>query len=252
MRVLIKRVIFYALLIVAWAFVAQLKIWPEYLFPSPQGVWESLRAGFVSHDFLRGIGTSLQRLLLGYFLSIAVGLPLGVLLARYRTLDETLGSLVAGIQALPSICWLPLALLWFGLNDAAIVFVIMIGSTLAITVATTSGVKQVAPLYLRAARTLGARRFKLYFHVVLPASLPAVVAGLKQGWSFAWRSLMAGEMLFGNLGLGYLLNMGRELNDLSQVLAVMIVIVGVVLVIDRVVFNIIDEKIKERWGFNAF
>ena len=220
-----RRLIFYAALIVGWAIIARLGIWPPYLLPGPSDVLAALA---------RGVRTG--------------ALPLGLLLGRSRTLEDTLGSLILGLQTLPSICWLPLALLWFGLSERAILFVVIMGAVLSITVSTRDGMKNIPPLFIRAARTMGAYRSKIYLDVILPASLPSILTGLKLGWSFAWRSLMAGELLYVSLGLGHLLNMGRELNDMSQVIAIMLVIVAIGLLVDRLVFAPIEGRVRERWG----
>jgi NitT/TauT family transport system permease protein len=153
-----------------------------------------------------------------------------------------------GLQALPSICWLPLALLWFGLGEKAILFVVVMGALLSIALATADGVRNTSPLYLRAARTMGAEGLRLYRRVVLPAALPGILSGMKLGWSFAWRSLMAGELLYISLGLGQALAMGRELNKMSQVVSVMVVIIAIGLVIDQLVFRPTERRVRERWG----
>ncbi len=178
-------------------------------------------------------------------------MTLGLALGRIKLLDETLGSLVLGLQALPSICWLPLALLWFGLSETAILFVVVMGALLSITTATEAGVKNTPPVYLRAARNLGARGWRVYVFVILPAALPAIITGMKLGWSFAWRSLMAAELLYVSLGLGQLLTLGRELNDMSQVIAVMLVIIAIGLAVDRLVFAPIETRVRERWGLGT-
>jgi NitT/TauT family transport system permease protein len=138
--------------------------------------------------------------------------------------------------------------LWFGLSETAILFVVVMGALLSITLSTEAGVKNTPPLYLRAARNLGARGWKMYALVILPAALPSIITGMKLGWSFAWRSLMAAELLYVSLGLGHLLTMGRELNDMSQVIAVMLIIIVIGLVIDRLVFAPIESRVRERWG----
>jgi NitT/TauT family transport system permease protein len=243
-----RKVIFFAALVAVWAIVTKLGIWERTLFPSPWRVAEALWQSIQDRSLLIATGVSLRRVLTGYTLSLAVGVPLGVLLARVRWLEETVGSLVLGIQALPSICWLPLALLWFGLNDSAILFVIVIGSAMAVTLAVQDGVKNLPPVYQRAAQTMGVRRLALYTEVLLPASLPAILTGAKLGWSFAWRALMSGELLFVSLGLGHMLEMGRELADMSQVVSVMLVIVALGLVTDRAIFGVLETRVRERWG----
>lgn len=245
---IIKRVLFFALLIGIWELLFRVGIWPEYVLPSPVSVIKTLVYGFHDHSFLIGIAISMKRIAIGYGISIVIGILLGLLIGRIRIFEETLGSLISGLQTLPTICWMPLALLWFGLNDRAIIFLVIMGAVLSITIATDTGVKSVPILYIRAAKTMGARGWKLYLGVIIPAALPHIITGMKQGWSFAWRSLMAGELLIVCLGLGHLLMIGRELNDMSQVIAVMIVIVIIGILVDRLFFIKVEKRIRERWG----
>lgn len=245
---IVKLTVFYILLIGIWQGVAELHIWPSYLFPSPLGVAQSLIAGFEDNSFTIGILVSMKRVLIGFGLSIVGGVLIGLAIGRVKLLDETIGSIVLGFQALPSICWLPIALLWFGLSENAIVMVVVLGSLFAITIGVDSGVKNVPPIYLRAARTMGAGGFDLYTRVIIPAAMPSIISGLKQGWSFAWRALMAGELLYVSIGLGHLLTMGRELNDISQVMAVMIIIIVIGITVDRLVFTKLENRVRERWG----
>jgi len=173
---------------------------------------------------------------------------LGILLGQLKWLDDTLGSLVLGLQTLPSVCWLPLAILWFGLNDKAIIFVVIMGALLSISISTRFGVNNVSPIYLKTAKTMGAKGLNIYTYVVLPAILPNVINGMKLGWSFAWRSLMAAELIYLGAGLGNLLQTGRELNDMSLVIAVMLVIVAIGLLVDKIVFVYFEKRIEEKWG----
>lgn len=246
-----RKLIFFATLLAIWQIVASAGVWAEYIFPSPMSVAQTLVRGFSNGTFIVGIATSLRRLLIGFGISAVIGVFSGLALGRVKLLDETFGALVLGLQTLPSICWLPLALLWFGLSETAILFVVVMGALLAITTATEAGVKNTPPLYLRAARNLGARGWKLYALVILPAALPAIITGMKLGWSFAWRSLMAAELLYVSLGLGHLLMMGRELNDMSQVVAVMLVIIAIGLVVDRAIFAPIETRVRARWGLTG-
>lgn len=245
------RAVFFILLVVAWEALFRLRVWPPYIFPSPSSVVGSLAAGFANLTFPIAIGVSMRRILIGYGLSLLIGIPTGLLLGRVRLVQETLGSVVLGLQALPSICWLPLALLWFGLSEQAILFVVIMGAVLSVTLSTADGVHNTPPLYLRAARTMGARGWRVYTGVILPAALPAILSGMKLGWSFAWRSLMAGELLYVSMGLGQLLTMGRELNDMSQVMAVMLIIIVIGLAVDRALFNPLEQCVRERWGLNS-
>lgn len=245
---IVKRIIFYILLVGIWELLYRLGIWPEYVLPSVVSVCKTLIHGFHDQTFLIGIAVSMKRIAIGYGISIVIGILLGLLIGRVRIFEETLGSLISGLQTLPTICWLPLSLLWFGLNDWSIMFLVIMGAVLSITIATDAGVKNVPLLYMRAARTMGARGWKLYLEVIIPAALPYIITGMKQGWSFAWRSLMAGELLIVCVGLGHLLMVGRELNDMSQVIAVMIVIIIIGILVDRLFFVKVERRIRERWG----
>lgn len=191
---------------------------------------------------------SLQRLLIGYFISLVIGLLLGVLIDRIKYLDEALSPLLLGVQTLPSICWLPLAVLWFGLGEEAIIFVIAIGSIFSISMSVVSGIKNVPPLYIKAAKTMGAKGLRRYTSVTIPAAFPSIISGMKQSWSFAWRALMAGELLTPTSGLGYVLIMGRDLHDMNQVVGIMFVIVIMSLLIDRLVFGRMEHAVLYRWG----
>lgn len=248
MKRLAKHAIFYSVLGLIWFVLAKLKIWPSYVFPTPQGVWESLEAGFADHSFWIAIAVSMKRMLIGYGLSVVLGMVLGFGVASNKFLEETMGGLLVSLQSLPSICWLPLAVLWFGLTEKAILFVVVMGSLLSVTIAMETGRQQMPKIFGMAGRNLGARGFPLFWYVLLPASLPYIVSGLKQGWAFAWRSLISGEMIFVSLGLGQLLMMGRDLNDMSQVIAVMILIVAIGYVVDGLVFKTIERRLQRKWG----
>ena len=246
-----KYILFYSMLIGIWALLAKLQIWPPYIFPTPWGVASTLRAGFADHSFWIAIAVSMRRMLIGYGLSVGLGLVLGLGIASNKFLEQTLGGLLVSLQSLPSICWLPMAVLWFGLTEKAIIFVVIMGSLLSVTISMEAGRKQLPRIYSMAGRNLGARGLQLFWHVTLPASLPYLVAGLKQGWAFAWRSLISGEMIFVTLGLGQLLMMGRDLNDMSQVVAVMILIIALGSLVDRLLFNALERRIQQRWGVAA-
>jgi NitT/TauT family transport system permease protein len=240
--------IFYAGLFGLWVLLAELKIWPPYLFPTPWGVGESLWAGFADHSYWIAIAVSMRRVLIGYGISVVLGMLLGLGVSSNKFLEETMGGLLVSLQSLPSICWWPLALLWFGLNQNAILFVVIMGSLLSVTMAMDDGRKQMPKIFGMAGRNLGARGFQLFWHVLLPASLPYIVSGLKQGWAFAWRSLITAEMLYVSLGLGQVLMMGRETSDMNAVIAVMVLIVVIGYVVDGVVFKSMERHLQHKWG----
>lgn len=250
MKQLSKQIVFYSVLIALWVVLAKAKIWPPYIFPTPWGVWDSLRAGFADHSFWIAIAVSMKRMLLGYVLSVVLGMILGLALGSNKFLEQTLGGLLVSLQSLPSICWLPLAVLWFGLTEKAILFVVVMGSLLSVTIAMETGRQQMPKIYGMAGRNLGARGFPLFWYVLLPASLPYILSGLKQGWAFAWRSLISGEMIFVSLGLGQLLMMGRDLNDMSQVIAVMLLIIAIGYLVDGLVFRTMERRLQARWGLS--
>jgi NitT/TauT family transport system permease protein len=250
-KTLTRQVIFYALLLLIWEGVARTGIWPDYLFPGPLAVASTLISGIASGSYIAGVLTSLRHIIIGYGISLVLGVLLGVLIGRYRIIEETFGSLILGLQALPSICWLPLAILWLGLSEQAIIFVVVMGALFSITLGVDAGVKNTPPVYLKAARNMGAKGIALTLQVVLPAALPAILMGLKQGWSFAWRSLMAAELLYYSLSLGNLLQSGRDLNDVAQVVAVMLVIIVIGVAVDTLIFNPLERRVRTRWGLAA-
>lgn len=247
----LRRIVFYILILVVWQVVALSGIWPSYVFPSPLAVLNALIYGFQNGQFFQAALVSLQRLAIGYGISLVIGVVLGVLIGRVRILEETLGSLILGLQALPSVCWLPLAILWLGLSEQAIIFVVVMGALFSITLGVDTGVKNTPPIYLQAARNLGTRGLALTTQVILPSAMPAILSGLKQGWTFAWRSLMAGELLYFTLSLGNLLQTGRDLNDASQVMAVMVVIIAIGVSINSLIFAPIERSVRERWGLQG-
>jgi NitT/TauT family transport system permease protein len=214
-------------------------------------VGEALWAGFADHSFWIGIAVTMKRMLIGYSLSVVLGMVLGLALGSSKLLEETIGGLLVSLQSLPSICWIPLAVLWFGLSEKAILFVVLMGSILSVTIAMEDGRKQMPRIYSMAGRNLGARGFRLFWSVLLPASLPYIVSGLKQGWAFGWRSLIQAEMIFLSLGLGQLLMMGRDLSDMSQVIAVMVLIIALGYIVDGLVFKTIERHLQQRWGLAA-
>lgn len=247
----IRRSLFVLLLLVLWDAVFRFGFYQGFLMPSPGEVADSFWRGLADGSFLVGTLVSLKRIALGYLISLVVGVVLGLLVGRFQILDDTVGSLIFGLQTIPSICWLPFAILWFGLSETAILFVVVMGAVLSIAIATDDGVKNTPPLLIRAGKTMGIRGIRLYLSVIFPSALPAIVSGMKLGWSFAWRSLMAGELLFVSAGVGQLLTVGRDLNDPSLVIAVMIVIVLIGLTFEKLIFGQLESFIRRRWGLSG-
>lgn len=247
---LLRLTAFFAILLVLWELLARSNIWPSYLFPGPLSVGTTLVTGFATGTYITAILVSLQRLAVGYGISLVLGVVFGLLIGRNHYLEETLGSLILGLQALPSVCWIPLALLWLGLSEQAMIFVVVMGALFSITLGVDAGVKNTPPVYLKAARNMGAEGFALSTQVILPAALPAILTGLKQGWTFAWRSLMAAELLYQTMSLGTLLETGRDLNDTAQIFAVMLVIIVIGVAIDTLIFAPLERRVRERWGLS--
>ena len=247
----VNQLIFAAAVLVVWEGLALLKIWPPYLFPTPQGVTQSLWDGFKDHSIWIGIVVSMRRVVIGYLISVVLGILLGMLLASNQFLDDTVGRVILGLQSLPSSCWVPIALLWFGLSETAIIFVTITGSLLAVTQATKSGFDNVPRILTMAGRNLGAKGPQMFWHVLLPASLPYLVDGLRQGWAFAWRSLITGEMIYISLGLGQLLMAGRDNEDINLVVAVMILIAALGYAVDGVLFRRLDTTLRSKWGMET-
>jgi len=245
---LAKQIIFYVALVAIWQLVSMTNIWPNNLFPSPYEVAEDLVYTASDGSLFFGIGTSILRLIVGLAIAIAGGMLLGIFMARVEIVNQTIGSLVLGLQSIPSVAWVPLAILWFGLTDGGIIFVTAIGSMFAVTIATYTGVKNINPHYVEAARNMGAKGTQLATYVLIPAAFPYLISGFKQGWAFAWRGVIGAELLFSFLGLGFLLNVGRQLNDISQVFAIMLVIMMVGIAIDGIIFKRLENKVMSRWG----
>jgi NitT/TauT family transport system permease protein len=219
--------------------------------PSPLEVARYLWEAVLDRTLLEGSVVTMKRLLLGYFFSLLVGVPLGLLNARFQAVRDTLGLLGLGLQTLPSVCWAPLALLWFGQTEAAMFFIVIMGSLWSIMLATNEGVRNVPPIYARAARTMGSGGLHTWITVIMPASLPFIVSGMKQGWAFAWRSLMAAEIyitILTGFGLGHLLHFGRELHAMDTVIGIMLVIVGIGLLADKIMISPFERFLHRRWG----
>jgi NitT/TauT family transport system permease protein len=234
------------ILVATWAAASRLAA--SALFPGPLDVARSLSAALVAGTLLRAVATSAVRLVVGYAIALLAGIPLGLLLARSDGTKRAVGPLLLGLSSVPSICWLPLAIVWFGLSEAAIQVVIVLGAALPVTIATESAVRQLPPTVERAALTMGARGPTLLFRVLLPAAMPGIVTGAKMGWTFALRSLMAGELLFVSGGLGQLLETGRDLADTALVLGIVAVIIVLSRASERVLFGPLERVIARRWG----
>lgn len=221
-----------------------------WVLPGPADVLPEFWKTVTSGRFWDAVGLTMRRAATGFALSIAVGVVIGAAVSRVRVLRRAFGSLITGLQTMPSIAWFPFAILLFKLSESAILFVVVLGAAPSIANGLISGVDYTPPLLLRAGKVLGLRGPSLYRHLILPASLPSFVAGLKQGWAFAWRSLMAGELLViigDTQSVGTLLHFARELSDTPAMISVMIVILIIGILVDQL-FALVDRGIRRRWG----
>ena len=242
-----------ALALFAWQVVVWSGWKPDYVLPGPMPVLQRLGQDLTQPDFFVGVAATLRRALAGYVIAVVIGSAVGVLVARITVLREAVGSAVLGFQSMPSIAWLPLAILLFQQSEAAILFVVILGAAPAVASGLLSGIDHVQPLLIRVGHVMGARGLGLYRHVILPAALPGFVGGLKQGWAFAWRSLMAGELIVivaHQPSLGQQLQFARDLADAQQMLALMIMIFAIGVLIDGI-FGAMDKAIRRRWGLLA-
>ena len=219
-----------------------------YAVPHPAGVAQSVQTLLANGTLFAAVAKSMLRVLTGFAISLVVGVLFGILIIQSEYLSRNLKPLLLGIQTLPSVCWVPFAILWFGLNESSIIFVVVMGSVFSISLAVESGIKEVPPIYIKAAKTMGVTPANMYTKVIFPAALPSFVAGLKQAWSFAWRALMSGEVMSASVGLGYTLMIGRDLADINQVMTVMLVIVLIGIVIDKGIFSSVENYLLKKRG----
>lgn len=233
----------------------QLVVWrewrPDYVLPGPGSVAERLFDDLATVELWRAVAHTLRRALVGFALALAIGGALGIAVSRIRLLRVAVGSMITGLQTMPSIAWFPLAILLFQLSEQAILFVVVLGAAPSIANGIIAGIDGVPPSLHRVGRTLGARGVARYRDIVLPAALPSVLAGLKQGWAFSWRSLMAGELLViipGTQSLGTRLQFAREFSDATGLVATMVVILVIGVLVDAVVFGRLERTVLRRRG----
>jgi NitT/TauT family transport system permease protein len=251
MKRTVVAVVFFAALLAIWHFLVLRKFWSPLLLPDPVDVWKYLVASAKDHTMFEALWVTMRRLLVGYFAGVIVGIPLGLLTARFQWAHDTIGTLALGLQTLPSVCWVPISLLWFGQSEGAMLFVVVMGTVWSVVISTDNGVRAVPPIFARAAQTMGSKGWHTWIKVIFPAALPFVVSGVKQGWAFAWRSLMAAEIyvtILTGFGLGQLLNYGRDLGAMDQVLGVMLVIIVIGLLADKLLFAPWETFLHRRWG----
>ncbi len=242
-----------ALVVAAWEIVVLSGWKADYILPGPLPVFLRLGQDLGQSDFYVGMAVTLRRAAEGYAIALVIGSALGILVARVPFLRKAVGSAILGFQSMPSIAWFPLAILLFGIAEGSILFVIILGAAPSIAGGLLSGIDHVQPLLVRVGRMMGARGFRLFRHVILPAALPSFVGGMKQGWAFAWRSLIAGEILVTvshQPSLGQQIQFARDLADAEQLVALIIVILIIGILIDAL-FGVLDREIRRRWGLSV-
>ncbi|WP_137992609.1 ABC transporter permease [Streptomyces vilmorinianum] len=255
-EVLVKKVlppVLAVLLVLAvWQVLVVAEVTDESKLPAPSAVWDSLTTMWLEGTLLGVLWTSVSRALLGFLLALAIGTPLGLIVARVKFVRAAIGPVLAGLQSLPSVAWVAPAVLWIGLNDSMMYAVILLGAVPSIANGLVAGVDQVPPLFLRAGRTLGATGLRGAWHIVMPAALPGYLAGLKQGWAFSWRSLMAAEIIASSpdlgLGLGQLLENGRNNFDMPGIFLAIILILLVGVAIDLLIFSPLERAVLRGRG----
>jgi NitT/TauT family transport system permease protein len=254
-RALLPPVLAIALAIGIWQALWAAAIWPEFKLPAPAAVGSELLRDLTSGQLAGQMWVSVHRAVFGFLIGIVIATPLGLLLAKVRVLRTAVGPLLSGLQSLPSVAWVPAAILWFGITPQSIYFVVLLGSVPSIANGLISGIAQIPPILPRVGQVLGAGRLSGARHILLPAALPGYLAGLKQGWAFSWRSLMAAELIANSpqlgQGLGQYLENGRSLSDMPTVMAAIILILIVGIGIDLLVFRPLERYVLHSRGLTG-
>ncbi|GGJ78871.1 sulfate ABC transporter permease [Pilimelia anulata] len=251
--VLWPKLLAVALVLAAWQALVLAEVRPRYVLPSPGDVFGVLGDLIATGPFWEAIRLTLGRALLGFGLAVLIGTVIGAAVARFAPLRAAIGSLITGLQTMPSIMWFPLAILLFQLSESAILFVVVIGAAPSVANGLISGIDYVPRTWLRVGQVLGMTGPAKYRHLILPASLPSFLSGLKQGWAFSWRSLMAGELLVivpGALSIGVRMQGARDLSEAPLVLSYIIVVLVLGILID-ILFNAADNALRRRWGLTG-
>jgi NitT/TauT family transport system permease protein len=254
-RTVLPPVLAIVALIAIWQALWAAAFWPEYQLPAPSAVGTELWHDIATGDVWGQLWVSVHRAVFGFLVGVVIATPLGLLLAKVRVVRAAIGPLLSGLQSLPSVAWVPAAILWFGITPGAIYFVVLLGSVPSIANGLVSGIDQIPPILPRVGKVLGARRVSGARHIILPAALPGYVAGLKQGWAFSWRSLMAAELIANSpqlgQGLGQYLENGRSLSDMPTVMAAIVLILFVGIGIDSLVFRPLERWVLHSRGLTG-
>jgi NitT/TauT family transport system permease protein len=243
--------LFIATFLAIWQIVFLLNVWPRVALPSPAMVSGSFEELIQDMTLISSIAVTMYRLIIGFSISIIFGIGIGLAMVKFSGFGKTMSSFAVGLQSFPSVAWVPFAILLIGLNDFGILFVVIMSSVFSVMMSTYSGVRNIPPIYIRAARNMGAEGFSLFRYLMIPAATPSLLIGIKQAWSFAWHALIGAEILIGAVvGLGHILLVGREFQLMDQIIASMITIFAIGLIFDRVVFSKLEDRVREKWGLN--
>ncbi|TDV38649.1 ABC transporter permease [Actinophytocola oryzae] len=255
LRQVLPPVVVLVVVVVIWQALWAAAIWPEYKLPAPAAVGDEIWSRVLDGEFFGFLWVSVHRAVIGFAIAIVVAVPLGLLIASFGLVRRGIGPIVSGLQSLPSVAWVPAAILWFGLTDASIYFVVLLGAVPSIANGLVSGMDQIPPILPRVGKVLGAGRLASARHILLPAALPGFLGGLKQGWAFSWRSLMAAELIATSpqlgVGLGQFLQNGMSLSDMSMVMAAIILILFVGIGIELAVFRPLERTVLRARGLTG-
>jgi NitT/TauT family transport system permease protein len=243
-----NTVLFLAVFVGIWQLVYLLGVWPDFLFPSPIDTLARFAKLVGDGSLALGVGTTLTRLVAGFGIAVTIGITLGLAMAVFRGFGRTMSSFNVGLLSFPSIAWVPFAILLIGFNDYGILFVVIMASVFSMAMSTYGGIRNIPPIYMKAGQNMGAKGISLFRNVMLPAAMPALIAGVRQTWSFAWHAVVGAEMLMTIVGLGAILMFGREFQRMDQVIVSMLMIFVIGLLTDRLLFSKLEEKVRLRWG----
>ena len=243
--------LFIAVFIGIWQIVFLFNVWPKVALPSPAMVSNSFEGLIQDRTLIDGIAVTMYRLIIGFSISIIIGIVIGLAMVKFSGFGKTMSSFAVGLQSFPSVAWVPFAILLIGLNDFGILFVVIMSSVFSVMMSTYSGVRNIPHIYIRVARNMGAKGFSLFWYLMIPAATPSLLIGLKQAWSFAWHALIGAEILIAaSVGLGHVLLVGREFQLMDQIIASMITIFVIGLIFDRLLFSKLEDRVREKWGLN--
>jgi NitT/TauT family transport system permease protein len=245
-----NAVLLVAVFIGVWQIVFMFGVWPRITLPSPLMVAETLTKITLNGSLLQGIVITLGRLVAAFSISIILGTFIGFAMIKFRGFGQTLNSFSAGLLSFPSIAWVPFSILFFGLNEFGITFVVVMSSIFSIMISTYSSIRNIPPIYVDAAKNMGAKGLSLIKYVTIPAATPSLIIGLRQAWSFAWHGLIGAEILMSIVGLGHIMSVGRDMLDMSQIISSMITIFSIGLLVDRLLLYKLENKVRRKWGLD--